>query len=178
MGSLQKQYPVKVIFSVIFRLPEQLRKAERAIAKLTGEFDDLILECPFNTTDYYREEFGEGLSRKFLSAKKNISLEGLHKIKTRTNCIEDRLRVNGSRTVNIDPGYVTEAKLILFSTKDHAHRIYLGDAIFAEQTLYYHDKSYRPRSWTYPDYASLVLIEHFNRVREIYRSGISREKRK
>ena len=32
------------------------------------------------------------------------------------------------RPLNLDPGYLTPAKLVLASTKDHAHRIYLSAA--------------------------------------------------
>ena len=42
------------------------------------------------------------------------------------------------RPLNLDPGYLTEAKLILASTKDRDHRIYLDRGIFAENTLYFH----------------------------------------
>ena len=40
-----------------------------------------------------------------------------------------------SRPLNLDPGYVAERKLVLASVKDHAHRIYLRDGIYAEVTL-------------------------------------------
>ena len=36
------------------------------------------------------------------------------------------------RRVNLDAGYLCLAKLVLASTKDHAHRIYLRDGIYAE----------------------------------------------
>jgi hypothetical protein len=39
------------------------------------------------------------------------------------------------RPLNLDPGYITAAKLVLASTKDQGHRIYLRDGIFAEVTL-------------------------------------------
>ena len=40
------------------------------------------------------------------------------------------------RAVNVDPGYVDGARLVLASTKDHAHRIWLRDGIYAEVTLH------------------------------------------
>jgi len=34
--------------------------------------------------------------------------------------------------VNIDPGYISLGKLVLASTKDHAHRLYLGEGVYGE----------------------------------------------
>jgi hypothetical protein len=41
------------------------------------------------------------------------------------------------RPLNLDPGYLTEAKLVLATTKDRNHRLYLDRGIFAEVTLCY-----------------------------------------
>ena len=92
--------------------------------------------------------------------------------------MEDRSRSNGARTVNIDPGYITEAKLVLLTAKDFSHRIYQKDGIFAESTLFFQDHSFRPWPWTYPDYASAEMVEYFNQVRELYMADIGRGKLK
>jgi hypothetical protein len=47
---------------------------------------------------------------------------------------------------------MTPAKLVLASTKDHAHRIYLSQGIYAEVTLFYRDREWQAREWTFPDY--------------------------
>ncbi|MFN3467301.1 MAG: DUF4416 family protein, partial [Candidatus Brocadiales bacterium] len=44
---------------------------------------------------------------------------------------------NPGRPVNIDPGYLTSSKLVLASTNDYSHRIYLKKGIYAEVTLRY-----------------------------------------
>ena len=43
-------------------------------------------------------------------------------------------------------------KLVLASTKDHAHRIYLSRGIFAEVTLHYQHRGWRHHEWTFPNY--------------------------
>jgi hypothetical protein len=68
--------------------------------------------------------------------------------------------------VNIDPGYITPAKLVLASTKDHAHRIYLRDGIFAEVTLVYRQRKWQPLEWTYPDYRRDDYQQFFTECRE------------
>lgn len=71
-----------------------------------------------------------------------------------------------SRPLNLDPGYLTPAKLVLASTKDHAHRIYLRDGIFAEVTLVYRKGKWQPLEWTYPDYRRDDYQQFFTRCRE------------
>ena len=70
------------------------------------------------------------------------------------------------RPLNLDPGYITAAKLVLASTKDHAHRIYLQDGIYAEVTLAYRHRAWQPLEWTYPDYRRADFQEFFTRCRE------------
>jgi len=122
----------------------------------------------FNYTDYYDEEMGLSLKRRFLSFKKLVRLETLSKVKLETNDIEKRFSVNGKRSVNIDPGYVDMAKLVLLSTKDYSHRIHIGDGIFAEVTLHYKDKRFNFWPWTYPDYKSEEYARIFDTIRDMY----------
>ena len=89
-------------------------------------------------------------------------------IKHRTNELEWSDSIQGHRGVNIDPGYVSLSKLVLATTKDHAHRIYLKDGIYAEVTLRYQGGTFRPWPWTYPDYASAPYIAIFNHIRTQY----------
>jgi len=57
---------------------------------------------------------------------------------------------------------------VLATTKNYAHRIYLGGGIYAEVTLRYQGGTFRPWPWTYPDYASPPLIAIFNHIRQLY----------
>ena len=56
------------------------------------------------------------------------------------------------RPLNLDPGYTTQAKLVLATTKDRDHRIYLRDGMFAEVTLTYVGKQWTHHRWSYPSY--------------------------
>ena len=64
-----------------------------------------------------------------------------------------------SRPLNLDPGYITQAKLVLATTKDRDHRIYLRDGIFAEITLNYTAKRWVHHRWSYPDYRTGEVAE-------------------
>ena len=71
-----------------------------------------------------------------------------------------------SRPLNLDPGYITLAKLVLASTKDHSHRIYLGQGIYAEITLDLSRGGWQPSEWTYPDYRRADFHQFFVHCRD------------
>ncbi|MEA3227041.1 MAG: DUF4416 family protein [Planctomycetota bacterium] len=69
------------------------------------------------------------------------------------------------RPVNLDPGIIEPAKLVLATTKDYSHRIYIGKKIYAEVTLVYDKGRWRPLDHTYPDYKQQCYFDFFDRVR-------------
>jgi len=176
MGVPVKQKPVKLVASLIYSEDSHRQRAEEQLEKAYGPFDDRQTVLPFDYTDYYLEEFGPGLLRKLVCFKKLVDRKRIPGIKLVTNRIEDRSRRGGKRRVNIDPGYVTEAKLVLLTTKDYSHRIYVGKSIFAESTLCFRKGTFVPWPWTYPDYASPEIVSYFNGVRESYMEEIRGKK--
>ena len=159
---------VKLVIGFIFREESVLDKAKNILRKDFGKIDYESQALAFTHTDYYETEFGKNLERKFISFEKLIQPQNLAKIKITTNAIEKKLSRNEMRLINIDPGYLDMAKLILASTKDYKHRIYLDKGIYAETTLFYQNKSFTGWVWTYPDYKSADYIRIFNQIREIY----------
>ena len=89
-------------------------------------------------------------------------------IKRQTNGLEQELAIGGKRRINLDPGYVSMAKFVLATTKNHGHRIYIGEGIYAEVTLRYHDKAFRPWEWTYPDYRQEEYLRILQEIRDLY----------
>ncbi len=104
---------------------------------------------PFSHTDYYRDIAPE-LKRTFVSFPGLARAGDLADWKMFSCSIE---RDSGAtRKVNIDPGYVNGSRLVLASTKDHAHRIFLRDGIFAEVTLRFMKKRWVSFDCTFPDF--------------------------
>ena len=101
--------------------------------------------------------------------------EALAAIKLRTNELEKGWTAEGRRKVNLDSGYVSLPKLVLATTKNYDHRIYLGKGIYAEVTLHYRNGGFRPWPWTYPDYASAQYCELFAQIRRLYVSQLQQE---
>lgn len=108
---------------------------------------------PFSHTDYYRDIAPE-LRRTFVSFPGLVRAGDLADWKIFACSIE--CKSGFSRKVNIDPGYVNGSRLVLASTKDHAHRIFLRDGIFAEVTLRFMRKKWISFDCTFPDFASGV----------------------
>ena len=172
MGQIKRHLPVKLVIGFIFKEADIPNKTKAILEKQFGKIDFESQILPFTHTTYYEKEFGKNLKRSFISFKKLISPQALPKIKIITNKIEYKLSHGKYRLINIDPGYLNLSKLVLASTKDYKHRIYLNQGIYAEITLFYQDKTFKDWEWTYPDYKTPEYIAIFNQIREIYTQQI------
>ncbi len=170
MGRIKKPLPAKLIVSAIYSHSEALRSAVIQLEKKFGRIELETEESDFTHTDYYQEEMGENLRRKFFAFERLVPRDRLAEIKSWTNELEakfgDKVGDFIFRTVNLDPGLLTLAGLTLASTKDFAHRIYLSDGIYAEKTLLYQNKLFTALPWTYPDYREARVLSFLNQVRE------------
>jgi len=169
MGQIARPHKVNLITGLLASSADTLAKSKEALMRAFGAIDFASPVLDFTQTDYYAEEMGGGLKRQFLSFENLFDLDGIWTAKLKTNELEERFTHQGKRPVNIDPGYIDDAKCVLFSTKDYSHRIHLDKGIFAEVTLFYKEGSFRPWPWTYPDYKTGAYIEILNHIREIYR---------
>lgn len=118
---------------------------------------------PFSHTDYYRDIAPE-LNRTFVSFSGLAGAGDLPDWKIFSCSVEHSS--GPFRRVNIDPGYVNGARLVLASTKDHAHRIFLRDGIFAEVTLRFMKKKWVSFDCTFPDFASGVYDDFLDDARK------------
>lgn len=168
MGQLHRPSPVKLICGFIFGDDNTVLRTQRLLVRRFGPLDLTSSVMPFCHTRYYEREFGTDLKRQFVSFQRLIWPHQLAAIKRATMTIERTLSCAGRRQVNIDPGYLDLAKLVLASTKDYAHRIYLGQGIYAEITLFYRAGSFRAGEWTYADYCTEAYRQIFGRIRTLY----------
>lgn len=160
--------PVKLIFSVFAATVAKLEETVAELSERYGQPDFVSPLIPFDYTEYYRREMGADLVRRFLSMEKLIRPEALPDIKLATNYIENEFTREGKRQVNIDPGYIANAQLILATGKGFAHRPYLRDGIYADLTLVYQNKKFCTLPWTYPDYADEKQLVMFSDIRAKY----------
>ena len=176
MSIPQDPKPAKLFVSVIAGSAVHIAKV---LSKLTGHYgilDFVSALLAFDYTDYYYAEMGQPLFRRFASFDGLIPQEDLAQIKVQTNLLETEQSAGGNRRVNIDPGYLLAERLVLASGKNYAHRIYLSRGIYADLTLIYRDRDYRPLAWTYPDYAEPKLRLWLRALRQKYLLQLREEK--
>ena len=172
MGTPQDAELAKLIVGVL-ATPDRLDLGLRAVRREFAPIESQLPPFDFDLTDYYYEEMGRPLVRTWISLEGLVGQEELKEFKLKTQGIETDLSVRGNRRVNLDPGLLTSSKLLLASTKDFAHRIYLGEGIYAEVTLSYRKGTgFTPLDWTFPDYRLPEVLEFFDSVRAQYREEL------
>lgn len=174
--------PVKLFIGMLsseISLFDEIRERLKAI------FGPIDLESPiweWRHTDYYSKEMGSVLKRQFIFFQKLINPGVISEIKLKTNELEKQYlypstsplskggqRGVGRRRINLDPGYMDSAKVVLVSTKDFSHRIYLGNGIYGEVTLIYSGKGYQILPYTFPDFRTQEYQNIFKKARDMYK---------
>ena len=175
MGKEKEPEPGKLFMSLITSEEGILQKGVEDLRMTYGEIDFISEVFPFNFTDYYAEEMGKDLFRRFVTFESLIARPLLPEIKQGTNRLEEKYGTPpGHRKINIDPGYLCLEHVILATTKGYTHRPYLRDGIYADLTLIYRNKSFQPLEWTYPDYRQPGIIQLFNQFRTKYLEDLKR----
>ncbi|MDR1607530.1 MAG: DUF4416 family protein [Deltaproteobacteria bacterium] len=154
-----------------------------AIETLGQEFDGGILgqpdiqsdPRPITETAFYEKEMGQGLVKIYLTWPNLLSVERLVDLKLLAMALEKRwardLDGQARRQVNLDPGYVFAGGLVLSTGKFAGHRLYLGQKIWGELTLFYR-KEFVILPWTYPDYQDPSVLALLTKARQDYLSAL------
>ncbi len=170
MWEIKKPDPVKLIMGILAADQECLQLACEAVIDEFGATDMISEVYPFTQTGYYKDEAGANILRQFLSFEKLIDPGRLASIKIKSNKLEEKLAkiagVDFPRPINLDPGMIEPSKLILASTKNFSHRIYIGDNMYAELTLSYCKGVWNSFSYTFPDFKEDRYHKFLNSVRE------------
>lgn len=159
---------VKLLASIFSAASARIDEAMTAMSEKYGRPDYISEPLAFDYTRYYEKEFGGSLTRRFISFERLIGADELPDVKLWTNAMEKRTAASGKRQVDIDPGYISAAHLILATAKGYAHRPYLRDGIYADLTLIYQKGGFQRLPWSYPDYAAPDTIAMLSRIREKY----------
>lgn len=144
----------------------------RVLELLISQFGEIAMQTApieWNFSDYYKQELGGNILRRFIFFKNLVEQGDIAGIKIITNGIEDRLSSGNRRNINLDPGYLTQAKIVLASTKDYSHRIYLKDGIYAEVTLIFKKDRFVPHINTYMDYREERYMDIFMNARKLFK---------
>jgi hypothetical protein len=167
MGGVKNPEPALLFISTLYSNEDAYNRSRKILEDNFGETLFVSPSLPWDYSSYYRDEIGWPLQRQFIFYKNLIDPGLLADIKLRTNEIEASISSEGKRGINLDPGYLTLSKVVLASTKNYAHRIYLGKGIYAEVTLIYIADAYKPHLFTYKDYQDKTHIDVFMKAREM-----------
>lgn len=166
----ERMYEKVLLFSGVLSsigFPEGVRTSLEAEF---GRIDYVSPSIPFTFTDYYNDEMGTPIERFFISFERLITPDMLSAAKVFTNNLENRMSCDGKRKINLDPGTMSIGNIVLATTKNRAHRIAIGNNLYAEVTLMYHHKGYESFSWTYADYKSRGVQDILVEMRRMYLS--------
>lgn len=179
MGQIQSHPPALLIMAAFSRYGEALDWARQRAEAECGPVALQSERFVHDETAFYEPTMGSGLLKTFFAFQRRIDPAAIVDLKLRSNAWEEEFRTTAQwpepRPLNIDPGYLTEAKLVLATTKDRDHRLYLDRGIFAEVTLHYHHGAWRERAWTYPDYRRADYHRFFDQCRALLRSMLRDE---
>jgi hypothetical protein len=173
MGDILLPSPKLPVCGIILADGCDRRTVLEGLAQEFGPAEDISPEKSFDDfSPYYEKEMGKGLTRFFVSFRDLMDPADLAGRKLRANTMEKRLSIAlqaGSRTVNIDPGYMDLARLVVASTKDASYRVYLRDGIYAQPMLRFQHGAFVPFEWTYPDYQDRMFLSFFKKIRDKYK---------
>jgi hypothetical protein len=179
MGQPTPHRPALLVLAAFSRHGEALDWARRRAVEAWG---DVALESPifdFQQTDYYEASMGTGLRKVFFAFTELLEPAELVAVKLQTNRWEQQYaalaRHTEPRPLNLDPGYLTLGKLVLASTKDFTHRVYLDQGIYAEITLFFRRHRWQHHEWTFPDYRRQDYQAFFNTARDYLHGRLRQE---
>lgn len=167
---MREPRPVKFFTAVLATGAQCWEALEVGLSTVFGSIDLKSPALAWSASPYYEKEMGDGLLRRFFSFEGLGSPTDLVEYKQRAAAIENTYRdaLTHQRTINLDPGYLEAGKVVLASTKNANHRIYLGSGIYAEATLAYVGGAFRSYEYTYADYRWPETLEFFGHVRRRY----------
>ena len=161
---------VTFFIGLIYREEPPAEAACAGMSALLGEVGLRSPAVPFAATDYYRGEMGAPLRRRFVAFRPWQPPERLPEAKIAAMELEERLAAGSRRTVNIDPGYLSAANVVIATAKNHYHRVPLRDGVYAHLEYVLKDGRLQFLPWTYPDFKSEAYLDFFNRLREQFKN--------
>jgi hypothetical protein len=178
MGTPAELKPAKYFVGLLSSDARLLSTVENDLSGILGAVEARSEILPWTTSRYYENEMGCGLLRRFISFAPLACPGELAAVKLKAQQTEakycDQSARGMSRRVNLDPGYVDTAKVVLASTKNAGHRIYIGSGIYAETTLLYYNGALQSCHYTYPDFRWPQTLSFLCSVRDSYLQQLRR----
>ena len=187
--AIAKKHSPALRFAAIFS--SEVPLMDRACQLAVESWGEIVLcssDLPFDSTSYYFRTMGQPLFKRLVAFRELIDPIELVESKHQSNAWEQQLQVEKQtelasssisepaveRVVNIDAGYLNEAKVVLATMKDRDHRLSMGRGVFAEVTLFFQLPGRWEKSrWTYPDFQLPAYHQFFMECRRYLRDQFS-----
>ncbi len=154
---------VRLLVACLYAPSADLDATRESLEARLGPVERTSQSWPFDVTDYYEPEMGPGLMRLFWSFEELIPPDRLPEIKSICTQIEPR-----PRTVNLDPMYLDHHKLLLASGKAAGQKVYLGQGIWGDIVLRFHQGGWSPLEWSFPDFVDERYHDFLGGIRRRY----------
>jgi len=161
---------VKYFIAILYTDDNAFDRAVTSCEAAFGPIDLISDSFPFDQTNYYENEMGPNLNRRFMSFEKLENAGNLGVYKAATNLLEKQFAEDGRRTVNLDIGYLDYDKVVLASAKYNWQKIYLSDGFYADLTLYYRKGNFQPFEWSFPDFKLPTYYPVFLEIRNRFKT--------
>ena len=129
MGEIHHPEPALLLLGAISRFDDALRWSRDKAVSTWGPCALESTLFQFDETTYYESTMGPELQKTFFTFEQIVGQQDLADWKRLTDEWEAEYTALAAhevqRPLNLDPGYITQGKLVLASTKDHSHRIFL-----------------------------------------------------
>lgn len=172
-----KTTPVKQIAALLYQSATALEKATPILEAVFSAIDFKGEFFPFVESDYYGPEMGHELVRGIISFEQLVDPGTLASSKLQARNLENELRAESGRTVNIDIGYLDLFKVVLASFKSRSNKIYLSDGVWADWLMYFEGGCFKTFPWCFPDFKSGIYDTALNSIRNKYKKQLKIEKR-
>ena len=172
MARMQTPPPGRLIVSAIYCHIDAVADALKLLEKQFGRIQFETLDIPYTDTEKYAEEMGRDLMRRFFSFDREIKRDALPEIKAAMikierqlgDCVDDYT----FRAINLDPGILTPANVVMASAKEYNYRLYLGRGVYGDIQLIWARGQFTRLPWTNPDFYHDEAVDFFYRVRESF----------
>jgi hypothetical protein len=145
--------PLVKLFIAVLSAPQvPSGYVSQLVSEVFGSVDFEGPHHPFDVTNYYEEEMGQGLVRSIIGFTGPHYADILVGAKLACIELEKGCATDGKRTINLDVGYLDHNKIVLASTKGAGQKIYLDSGIYADYVARYARGAYNPFEWSFPDF--------------------------
>ncbi len=159
--NIKQPNKTKLFIGIMYSDKKILDDVLKILVKKYGKITSILKEYSFSKiTPYYDAEM-DGKIMKKIFVFNFIRPEQIAEIKLFTNRIEEKFVKKGNRMINIDPGYFTITNVVLPTTKNFTHRIYMKKGIYVEMTALFKKTGIETFEWTYPDFRTELVKEFF-----------------